>query len=204
LTWYTRVLAVMRVKIADQSFYCDGDGHELLTKTRVSSGRLASVVFKALFISAPVPWKNLPHPDAVSMVRCARKVLHPIASHTAVEQSVACKDNSVVFVLHIPTDAVLRMARRIQRLDNDGADIKCLPVLRRSRYCRAVLPADDLKFGRVQCGALMVRLRQREKQNRTGHGSPSLCCRPHGRRDCVCPVSGYPQEVKYQRPTDVC
>lgn len=64
--------------------------------------------------------------------------------HTADEQCVTREHSSVIAVLHEVADAVLRMARCIQRSDLDAlADFKGLAVLGRLGDCVAILAADD-------------------------------------------------------------
>jgi hypothetical protein len=63
-----------------------------------------------------------------------------------VEQRVPGKHNLFVAVLHEPADAVLRVARRVQRLDGDAADGEGVAVLGRLGDFLAVLAADDVDF----------------------------------------------------------
>jgi hypothetical protein len=62
-----------------------------------------------------------------------------------VEESIPRKHDLVVPVLHEEADAVLGVARRVQRLDGDAADVERLAVLGRLGYLPAVLAADDLE-----------------------------------------------------------
>lgn len=59
------------------------------------------------------------------------------------EQRVAREHDLVAAVLHEPADAVLRVARRVEALDGDVADLEALAVARRLGHCLAVLAADD-------------------------------------------------------------
>jgi hypothetical protein len=64
---------------------------------------------------------------------------------TSVEQRIPRKHDLVVAVLHEEADAVLGVARRVQRLDGDAAYVEGLAVLGRPRHLLAVLSADDLE-----------------------------------------------------------
>lgn len=59
------------------------------------------------------------------------------------KQRVPGKHNLFVAVLHEIADAVLRVARRVQRLDGDAADGKGVAVHRHHVDFLAVLAADD-------------------------------------------------------------
>jgi hypothetical protein len=62
-----------------------------------------------------------------------------------VEQRISRKHDLVVAVLHKEADAVLGVARCVQRLDGDAADVEGLAVLGRPRHLLAVLAANDLE-----------------------------------------------------------
>ena len=64
---------------------------------------------------------------------------------TSVEQGIPRKHDLVVAVLHEEADAVLSVARRVQRLDGDAADVECLVVFRCLGHLLAVLAANDVK-----------------------------------------------------------
>jgi len=66
------------------------------------------------------------------------------------EQRVAREHDLVPVVLHEPADAVLRVARRVEALDGDVANLEALAVARRLGYGFAVLAADDGELGEVQ------------------------------------------------------
>lgn len=63
----------------------------------------------------------------------------------SVKQSIPRKHNLVVAVLHEEADAVLGMARRMQRLDGNVADVEGRAVRGCLGYLLAVLAADDLE-----------------------------------------------------------
>jgi len=63
-----------------------------------------------------------------------------------VEQRVPGKYNLFIAVLHKPADAVLRVARRVQRLNGDATDREGVTVLGRLSDLLAVLAADDVDF----------------------------------------------------------
>ena len=68
------------------------------------------------------------------------------------EQRIAREDDLVVAVLHKVADAVLGVARRVQRLDADVLpDGKGLAVAGRLGHLLAVLAADDVE-GQAQLG----------------------------------------------------
>lgn len=60
------------------------------------------------------------------------------------KQRVSGKHDLFVAVLHEIADAVLRVARRVQRLDGDAADGEGVAVLGRHVDFLAVLAADDV------------------------------------------------------------
>jgi len=62
-----------------------------------------------------------------------------------VEQSVPSKHNFVVAILHEKANAVLGVARRVERLDRNAADVEGLAVFWCLGHLLAVLAADDLK-----------------------------------------------------------
>lgn len=64
--------------------------------------------------------------------------------HTAMEEGIACKNDLFVPVLHVPADAVLGVAWRVERLDRDAADIESLAVGGRPIHILALFAADDL------------------------------------------------------------
>jgi hypothetical protein len=59
------------------------------------------------------------------------------------EQRVAGKDHSLVSILHVPADAVLRVARRVQGFHQDAAKGAALVVARSPRHGVRVLACDD-------------------------------------------------------------
>jgi hypothetical protein len=71
------------------------------------------------------------------------------------KECVACKDDSIAIILHIPADAVLRMARCIQSLHCDRANLEGFAVLRRAGDRLTVLATDDLEGWRTQSSPLV-------------------------------------------------
>ena len=61
------------------------------------------------------------------------------------EKGITCKDDPIVAVYHIPADAVLCVAGRVEPLHGDVAKAKSLTVARRLRDGFAVLSSDDLE-----------------------------------------------------------
>ena len=70
------------------------------------------------------------------------------------KQGIPRKHDLVLPVLHEVADAVLRVARRVQRLDGNAADAEGLAVLGGLGYFRAVLAADYVE-GLVDGGELI-------------------------------------------------
>ncbi|KAJ0160806.1 hypothetical protein CTA2_7260 [Colletotrichum tanaceti] len=62
---------------------------------------------------------------------------------TADEERVSRKHDLLLPVLHEPADAILGVARRVQRLDGDAADVERLAVAGCPSNAVAVLAADD-------------------------------------------------------------
>lgn len=75
---------------------------------------------------------------------------------TADEERVAGKHSPLVPILHVEADAVLRMARGVDALDDDAAKLKRLFVLGGLGDALAILAADDLEAGSSQFGKLTV------------------------------------------------
>lgn len=131
-----------------------------LTKTRVSSGKEASVSFRALCISAPFPSKKRPQPGKSL---CQFDASHgktptpnPKVTHTSMEKRITSKHDLVVPILHEPAYAILRMAGRMQSLDGDAADVETFAVGRGLVHLVAVLAADDFEVGEAEGGALLM------------------------------------------------
>lgn len=108
----------------------------------MSSGKLASVWFSALSISSAVPSKKRPHPGDgfVSQMRI------PFFDDylTASEQGVTREVSPIVAILEQVADAVLGMARRVQRLHLDTlADGESLAMAGSLGDLVAVLAADN-------------------------------------------------------------
>lgn len=70
------------------------------------------------------------------------------------EEGVAGEDDLVVAVLHEPADAVLGVARRVEALDRDAADLEPIAVAGSGRDGLAVLAADDLQVGQAEFSPL--------------------------------------------------
>lgn len=70
------------------------------------------------------------------------------------KQRIPRKHNLVLAVLHEIADAVLRVARRVQRLDGNAADAEGLAVLGGLGHFGAVLAADYLE-GLAEGGELV-------------------------------------------------
>lgn len=68
-------------------------------------------------------------------------------ARTANEEGVAGEDGLVAAVLHVVADAVLGVARRVDALDGDVANLEGIPVLGRPGHTVAVLAADDVQLG---------------------------------------------------------
>lgn len=67
-------------------------------------------------------------------------------THTTNEESVACENNTLVSILHIVADAVLRMTGRMQCLHWDTiSDLEFFTMRGGLSDRRAVLATDDLK-----------------------------------------------------------
>lgn len=73
---------------------------------------------------------------------------------TTMEQRIPRKHHLVVAVLHEKADAVLSVARRVQGLDSNAANVEGLVVLRCPRHFLAVLAADDGELLLVELGEL--------------------------------------------------
>lgn len=86
-------------------------------------------------------------------VHLPRVALEELAT-AGVEQRVAREDDLVRAVLHEPADAVLRMARRVQALDGDAADLEARAVGRRLRDGLGVLAGDDGQVGQAELFSL--------------------------------------------------
>lgn len=70
------------------------------------------------------------------------------------EKRITSKHNLVVPILHEPAYAILRMARRMESLDGDAADVEALAMGRGLVHLLAILAADDFEVGEAEGGAL--------------------------------------------------
>ena len=86
------------------------------------------------------------------------------------EESVPRKHDPVIAVLHEEADAVLGVARRVQRLDGDAANVERLAVLGRLGYLIAVLAADHLEG--------LAEFRELRKSEKVGVGFRGILTSP--------------------------
>lgn len=70
------------------------------------------------------------------------------------EKRITSKDDLVVPILHNPANAILCVARRMQSLDGDVANVETLAVGRNLVDLLAVLTADDFEVGEAESSAL--------------------------------------------------
>lgn len=70
------------------------------------------------------------------------------------EQRITREDYLVVAVLHVPADAVLGVARGVQALHGDAADLETLTIGRSLGDRLAVLPANNLEIWRAEVASL--------------------------------------------------
>jgi len=64
---------------------------------------------------------------------------------TAVKKRVPCEDNFLLPFLHVPADAVLCMARRVEAFDGNVAQLETLAILWGCRDRLAVFAAVNLQ-----------------------------------------------------------
>lgn len=95
---------------------------------------------------------------------------------TADEERVAGKDGLAGAILHVVTDAVLRVARRVHGLDRNVANLEHLFVLGRLRDALAVLAADDAELG-VAEGVELYLVSKMFRISVVGVLLPASCCR---------------------------
>jgi hypothetical protein len=68
------------------------------------------------------------------------------SKHTTNEQGIACEHNTLVSILHVVADTILRVTRSVQCLDGDAiSDLELIAMSGGLGHRLAVLAANDLE-----------------------------------------------------------
>lgn len=78
----------------------------------------------------------------------------PRPKHTSMEKRIPSKHDLVIPILHKPAYAILGVARRMQSLDGDAADVETFAVGRGLVHLLTVSAADNFEIGEAEGGAL--------------------------------------------------